>query len=111
MCIHVHIVMHLPTREAAMLTSITHVRLFDGERALEPTTVTIEDDRIVDVGGPVSALAQVVDGRGATLLPGLIDAHVHTSAPALAQALRFGVTTELEMQGAMTGEAQARAGA
>ena len=94
-----------------MITTITHARLFDGERVLDPTTVTIENDRIVDVGGPVSPHAEVVDARGATLLPGLIDAHVHTSAPALAQALRFGVTTELEMQGAMTGDAQRRVGA
>src|SRR4051812_1914238 len=99
--------MHLAL-EVHMITTLTDVRLFDGERVLDPTTVTIERDRIVDVGGAVSPLAEVVDGRGATLLPGLIDAHVHTSAPALAQALRFGVTTELEMQGAMTGEAQAR---
>ena len=91
-----------------MITAITHARLFDGERVLDPTTVTLEGDRIVDVGGPVPSAAEVVDGRGATILPGLIDAHVHTSRPALTQALRFGVTTELEMQGAMTGEAQAR---
>jgi len=93
-----------------MITAITHARLFDGEHVLDPTTVTLEDDRIVDVGGSVPSAAHVVDARGATILPGLIDAHVHTSRPALAQALRFGVTTELEMQGAMTGEAQARVG-
>lgn len=94
-----------------MITSITHARVFDGLHVLDATTVTLENDRIVDVGGPVPPHAEVVDARGATLVPGLIDAHVHTSAPALAQALRFGVTTELEMQGAMTGDAQRRVGA
>ena len=91
-----------------MLTTITHARLFDGENVLEADTVTLEDDRIIDVGGPTPRGADVLDARGATLLPGLVDAHVHTSEAALAQALRFGVTTELEMQGAMTGDAQHR---
>lgn len=94
-----------------MITALAHARIFDGEHVLDATTVTLEDDRIVDVGGAIPSQAEVVDARGATLLPGLIDAHVHTSEPALAQALRFGVTTELEMQGAMTGDAQRRVGA
>ncbi|MDJ1131498.1 amidohydrolase family protein [Streptomyces iconiensis] len=38
-----------------------------------------------------------VDGTGRTLLPGLIDAHTHVFDGSLAQALRFGVTTELDM--------------
>lgn len=44
----------------------------------------------------------IVDGQGMTLLPGLFDAHVHTSADSLRDALKFGVTTELEMQGGLT---------
>jgi dihydroorotase-like cyclic amidohydrolase len=40
----------------------------------------------------------VVDGVGATLLPGLIDSHVHAMRAAnLTRALAFGVTTELDM--------------
>src|SRR5690606_21722452 len=37
-----------------------------------------------------------------TLLPGLIDAHVHTSVEFLREALKFGITTELEMMGGFT---------
>ncbi|MNI31611.1 isoaspartyl dipeptidase [compost metagenome] len=36
------------------------------------------------------------------MLPGLIDAHVHTSVEGLRNALKFGVTTELEMMGGFT---------
>ncbi len=43
--------------------------------------------------------AIVIDAHGATLLPGLIDAHVHTDFAGLHDALLFGVTTELEMMG------------
>ncbi|WP_059008156.1 metal-dependent hydrolase family protein [Streptomyces specialis] len=83
-------------------TAITGARLFDGIGARAPATVLIDEGRIVSVGGPVPEGAEVVDGSGGTLLPGLIDAHVHTSPRALALALAFGVTTELEMQGTHT---------
>jgi imidazolonepropionase-like amidohydrolase len=46
-------------------------------------SVVIEGDRIVDViegGGPPRATALTVDCAGRTLLPGLIDAHVHIGA-------------------------------
>jgi predicted amidohydrolase YtcJ len=39
----------------------------------------------------------VIDAGGGTVLPGLIDAHVHLAPGALAQSLTFGVTTVLDM--------------
>src|SRR3954451_10545641 len=39
----------------------------------------------------------VIDAAGGTVLPGLIDAHVHLVPGALAQSLIFGVTTVLDM--------------
>lgn len=83
-------------------TAITGARVFDGERSLGVTTVVVEGRTIARVGGDVPDTAEVVDGSGGTLLPGLIDAHVHTSPSSLALALRFGVSTELEMQGIHT---------
>lgn len=83
-------------------TAITNARIFDGERVLRQTTVVIEGTRIASVGGDAPEGAEVVDARGGTLLPGLLDAHVHTGPESLALALRFGVTTELEMQGMNT---------
>ncbi|MFK0181851.1 amidohydrolase family protein [Streptomyces xanthochromogenes] len=83
-------------------TAITGAQVFDGEKPLGVTAVVIEGGRIVQVGGEAPTGAEIVDGSGATLLPGLIDAHVHTGRDSLALALRFGVTTELEMQGANT---------
>ncbi|MFJ9718744.1 amidohydrolase family protein [Streptomyces sp. NPDC101213] len=84
------------------ITAITHARVFDGERVREETTVLLDGPTVVAVGGAVPAAADVVDARGGTLLPGLFDAHTHSSEQALALALKFGVTTELEMQGALT---------
>lgn len=76
------------------------VSVFDGEALLAPTTVVVEDGRITAVGADATAPegAEFVDGSGMTLMPGLIDAHVHTFTPQmLMQGLVFGVTTVLDM--------------
>jgi cytosine/adenosine deaminase-related metal-dependent hydrolase len=76
---------------------IEGARVFDGEQLIGVRTVEVEGSRIVAVGAPVSAAAERVDGRGATLLPGLIDAHTHADLETLGLALRFGVTTEFDL--------------
>lgn len=79
---------------------VADVRVFDGERARPATSVVVDDGVIRYVGDDLSAWPQLprVDGTGSTLLPGLIDAHVHVSTTEdLRQALRFGVTTALDM--------------
>ncbi len=87
-----------------MLTAIQNAQIFDGEEKIEASTVVIEDGIVVSVGGPIPKHAVLVDAKGGTLLPGLIDAHVHTSVEGLRDALKFGVTTELEMMGGFTGK-------
>jgi imidazolonepropionase-like amidohydrolase len=61
-------------------------RLFDGTtlHTGRPVRLTVEGDRITHVGdhaaGPAVAAGEaVVDARGRTVLPGLIDVHVHLS--------------------------------
>jgi imidazolonepropionase-like amidohydrolase len=88
---------HISTTDR--VTTITNVRIFDGKRVLDKQTVTIKGEKIINVGGPAPAGAEIVDAKGCTLLPGLIDAHVHTDIDGLHDALLFGVTTELEMNG------------
>jgi imidazolonepropionase-like amidohydrolase len=83
---------------------IRNVRVFDGETIAERQTVVISQGNIAELGGSTIAVpagAQEVEGEGRTLLPGLIDAHVHlpffASAEALQQNLAFGVTTVVVM--------------
>jgi imidazolonepropionase-like amidohydrolase len=58
------------------------------------------DGKIIhNIGGDIPTGATIIDVHGATLLPGLIDSHVHTDIDGLHDALLFGVTTELEMMG------------
>ena len=85
----------------------------DTERALENHTVVVEGDRIVAVG-PNGAVdvpvgAEVVDGAGRWLIPGLAEMHGHvpppTAPPALTDETLFlylsnGITTVRGMLGA-----------
>lgn len=80
---------------------IRDVRVFDGERVLERTSVQVRAGRIeaVDTELPVPAGVAIVEGAGRTLLPGLIDAHAHSFGAARRQALPFGVTVEIDLHG------------
>lgn len=81
------------------------VDVFDGSRMIRRTNVVVRDGMIRAVGtdAAIPPQAEVVDGKGKTLLPGLVDAHVHLGIMNVEQflhdALDFGVTTELEMWG------------
>jgi cytosine/adenosine deaminase-related metal-dependent hydrolase len=79
---------------------VVNVRLFDGARVVERTEVAVVGGTIRAIGADAGEWRElrVVDGGGATLLPGFIDAHVHArNADELRQSLRFGVTTVLDM--------------
>ena len=84
---------------AARATVIKNVRVFDGEKILPSTTVLIAGDKVTAVGAErVPVGAEIVDGAGKTLLPGLIDAHVHIwNESGLRQAAVFGVTVLVDM--------------
>ena len=69
------------------MLALTHARLIDGTGAppRDDITVVVADGQIASIGEPSPAGAQVIDLAGRTLLPGLIDAHVHLSSLALPQ--------------------------
>src|SRR5919205_4436529 len=69
------------------ITVFTNARLIDctGADPVEGAAVVVEDERIKDVAptGHVGALpgpVTTIDCKGATLMPGLTDAHVHICA-------------------------------
>src|ERR1700738_220353 len=82
--------------------AITHVTVINPAEAnpRRDVTVVIRDGRIAEIGNAVPADAQVVDGRGKFLIPGLWDMHVHlswTTSSALPLLVANGVTTVRDM--------------
>ena len=78
------------------VTLFKNVRIFDGkaEKLTDPSNVMVRGNIIERVSSntiqsPADANVTVIDGGGRTLMPGLIDAHVHAMAirPTPAQAI------------------------
>src|SRR5579875_2067013 len=109
--------------------SIINAGVFDGVcDGLTEGPVLVADGRIVSVGGPSEPAGEVIDARGGTVLPGLIDAHCHAygisldmmatesqplsyvalaAARRLGRALARGFTTVRDPAGGDAGLAQA----
>jgi len=90
----------LVSEDVSLPVVIKNVRIFDGEQIIPSGTVVIDKDKIVAAGERVNIpiKAKVIDGKDHTLLPGLIDAHVHIwDSENLRQSLAFGVTTVVDM--------------
>ncbi|MCG2840973.1 amidohydrolase family protein [Sandaracinobacter sp. RS1-74] len=68
-------------------TLFRNVRVFDGQspRLSAPTSVLVRGNRIAAIGTAARPApgAKLVEGAGRTLMPGLIDAHVHLTFSAL----------------------------
>ncbi len=80
--------------------AFTHVQLFDSDakQFVPDQTVIVDKGRIRTVGAAASvavpAGAQVIDGKGKTLLPGLWDCHMHVGGDYTGvQELSMGVTS------------------
>ena len=95
----------LPTPEAIdekaerSAVVIENVRYFDGDGIVGPTRLVVEEGRIASIGAssPLPDDVMYIDGDGLTALPGLIDAHVHSYGSSQRDAVRFGVTTVIDM--------------
>jgi imidazolonepropionase-like amidohydrolase len=85
-------------------TAIINALVFDGHTVHQNLKVTVENGLISSIDDSADTNnAKIIDGTGQTLLPGLIDCHVHLdhdvekTARLLLQIARAGVTTALEM--------------
>src|SRR6266536_3218559 len=88
-----------PFTGGVVATTIVNARVFDGENIRPWTSVRFEGGVITHCTEQPAVMLgdEVVDADGGTLLPGLIDAHIHLVPGALEQSLTFGVTTVLDM--------------
>lgn len=106
--------------------TILGAKLIDGTGAdpIEDSVVVVEGTRIRSVGSraetPVPKGGEIIDGRGKTVMPGLIELHAHYFGDRnemerlLRAQLRFGVTTSrsigTDREGHLAVVADARAG-
>ena len=83
--------------------SIKDARVFTGESVIDSGVVVVENGTITHCGRemPTSLPPNlpILSKHGHTLMPGLIDSHVHTfdSTYSLEQSIKFGVTTVMDM--------------
>ena len=75
---------------AGQTTAITNVRIFDGYKMSDLTTLVIENGLIAD-----KTTADIeIDGKGGFLMPGLIDSHTHLTWKAnVKKSVQCGVTS------------------
>ena len=79
---------------------IHNVRIFDGKQVIPKGDVLFNEGKILRVGENISPPdnTEMIQGDGHTLLPGLIDSHVHIwQEQQLKQSLVFGVTYVVDM--------------
>ncbi len=82
-------------------TLFTNIRIYNGRSPTlsPPTNLLVRGTVIAAIGPEVRASggATIIDGRGRTLMPGLIDAHVHMTYSVWSQAdmLADGVTSAM----------------
>lgn len=77
---------------------ITNVTVFDGTKFDGPRDIEVQDGIIQNVANNIQVNGQlIINGNGRVVIPGLIDTHTHTFGDALASALNFGVTTQIDM--------------
>src|SRR5207253_3118197 len=95
--------------------AITHVTLINPDATpRSDVTVVVRDGRIAEIGKAVPADAQIVDGRGKFLIPGLWDMHVHLSwvtSSALPLLIRKGFRTVATLGSGRPGPAMGQSAA
>jgi len=93
----------VPVQHVPVLFQHVNVVPMDRDRILEDRSVLVANGRIAAIGAAIAAPAgaEIIDGRGRYLMPGLADMHVHSGTALEMQVLLAnGVTTVLNMGGA-----------
>ena len=89
----------MPIPPAARLVAITNATIMTAAKGtIQKGTIIIRDGKIAAVGADVviPAGAQVIDGNGRFVTPGIIDAHSHAAAEAINEGTN-SITAEVRM--------------
>jgi len=89
-----------PVPPAARLVAITNATIMTAAKGTIPKgTIVIRDGKIAAVGADVAvpAGAQVIDGNGKFVIPGIVDAHSHSAAEAINEGTQ-SITAQVRME-------------
>ena len=92
--------LQVPVPPAGRLVAITNATILTASHGtIEHGTILIRDGRIAEVGAnvPVPAGAQLIDGTGKFVMPGIIDSHSHTALEAVNEGTN-SVTSEVRVE-------------
>ena len=90
----------VPVPPAGRLVAITNATILTASHGtIERGTIVIRDGRIAEIGTNVQvpAGAQVIDGTGKYVMPGIIDSHAHTALEAVNEGSN-SVTSEVRVE-------------
>jgi len=93
-------VLSLPIPAAGTLVAITNATIITASHGtIEKGTILIRNGKIAAIGKDVAvpAGAQLIDGNGKYVMPGIIDAHSHSAGEAINEGSR-SVTAQVRMQ-------------
>ncbi len=78
---------------------IQDARVFTGQKFIDNMSIRVVDGIITELLPDIQPNQDetIIDTTGLTVLPALIDAHTHSYGDALDSAIRFGVSTHLDM--------------
>jgi imidazolonepropionase-like amidohydrolase len=68
---------NIVTAKVIAIKNVNIIPMTLNNKAIEHATVVIDSNKIVSINKQVSAGAEIIDGKGKWLIPGLIDMHVH----------------------------------
>jgi len=93
-------VLSIPIPPAATLVAITNATILTASHGtIEKGTIVIRNGKIAAMGKDIAipAGAQVIDGNGKYVMPGIIDAHSHSAGEAINEGSR-SVTAQVRMR-------------
>ncbi len=82
---------------------IKNVNIYTGEKYIENTNLVVNDGKILAINKNLKPYpgSTVIDGKGKTIIPPLINAHVHLWLPLnLKGSLKYGIFANLDMSSA-----------
>jgi imidazolonepropionase-like amidohydrolase len=93
-------VLSLPAPAAGTLVAVTNATILTASHGtIEKGTILIRNGKIAAVGKdiPIPVGAQIIDGDGKYVMPGIIDAHSHSSGEAINEGSR-SITAQVRME-------------